>query len=249
MTFKIGVQLQPQGTTMAELRKAWEEADAMGIDSIWTWDHFYPLFGDPEASHFECWSMLAAMAATTKNAMFGPLVTPVSYRNVDLTADMARTVDHISGGRFILGLGAGWFERDYNEYGYEFGTAPSRLKIFSEALPRLKARLAKLNPQPMGDLPILIGGTGEKVTLRLVARHAQMWNCVGADPARAKELNAIIDKWCDVEGTDPAGIERTVLTSGEVNLADWEGTGITHVIVGITGPFDLAPLAKLMKDR
>jgi probable F420-dependent oxidoreductase len=249
MTIKIGVQLHPQATSVADLRRAWEEADAMGVDSIFVWDHFYPLYGDPEATHFECWSLLAAIAATTSKAQFGALVTPVSYRNIDLTADMARTVDHLSNGRLILGLGAGWFERDYNEYGYEFGTAPSRLKAFGEALPKLKARLAKLNPAPMGPLPILIGGTGEKVTLRLVARHAQMWNLVGTGPEDAKRLNGIIDHWCEVEGTDPAGIERTALVMGDVNIDEWSNAGITHLIFGQAHPFDLSPVAKLLAAR
>jgi probable F420-dependent oxidoreductase len=249
MTMKIGVQFHPQGTTVAEMRRAWEEADAMGVDSMFMWDHFYPLYGDPEASHFECWSLLSAMAATTSKAKFGALVTPVSYRNVDLTADMARTVDHISNGRLILGLGAGWFERDYNEYGYEFGTPVSRLKAFGEALPRLKARLAKLNPAPIGDLPILIGGTGEKVTLRLVARHAQMWNVVGSDAKETKRLNGVIDHWCEVEGTDPAAIERTALVMGDVNIDEWADAGITHLIFGQGHPFDLAPVAKLLAAR
>ena len=246
---KIGVQFQPQGTSMEALRTGWQQADEMGVDSIWVWDHFYPLYGDPDATHFECWSMLAAIATTTTHARFGAMVTPVSYRNPDLLADMARTVDHLSGGRLILGLGAGWFERDYNEYGYEFGTAPTRLKAFSEALPRIKSRLAKLNPGPMGDLPILIGGSGEKVTLRLVARHAQLWNCFAPSPEEAKRLNAIIDDWCHKEGTDPTGIERTALCGADVDIDAWRNAGISHLIVGLGHPFDLAPLERLLAAR
>ncbi len=247
---KIGIQFHPQATSMADLRAAWEGADALGVDSIWTWDHFYPLYGDPEASHFEGYSILAAMAATTKNAQIGALVACNSYRNPQLLADMARTIDHISGGRFILGIGSGWFERDYTEYGYEFGTAPGRLKALGRDLPILKDRLAKLNPAPLGSLPIMIGGGGEKVTLRLVARHAQMWNGFGT-PEELQKKNAIIDEWCAVEGTDPAAIERStlVMSAGEIDLDAYAAAGIQHLIFAAGHPFDLGTVETMLGRR
>jgi len=245
---RIGVQLHPQHTTVDDLRAGWRAADALGVDSIWTWDHFYPLYGEPDGAHFEGWTLLAAMAADTRHAHVGLLVSCNTYRNPELVADMARTIDHISGGRAILGIGAGWFERDYAEYGYHFGTAPERLRALREALPRIEARLAELNPPPVqSPLPICIGGGGEKVTLALVAKHAHIWNGLG-QPDVIRHKNAVIDEWCAKVGRDPAEIERSVAISAtELDRAEeWVAAGATHLIAMTAHPFDLAPVEKLI---
>jgi probable F420-dependent oxidoreductase len=246
---KVGVQLHPQATTMAELQDAWIRADGMGVDSLWTWDHFYPLYGDPDAAHFECWTILAAMAATTSHATIGPMVTPMSYRNPELLADMARTVDHISGGRVILGMGSGWFERDYSEYGYEFGTAPGRLKIFGAELPRVIDRMSKLNPGPMGPMPLLIGGSGEKVTLRIVAEHAQMHNVVGKTPEEAKRTMEVLDEWCEKKGRDPKSVERTALVDDNVDIDAWREIGVHHLIYMSGNPYNFDTVEKMLAAR
>jgi probable F420-dependent oxidoreductase len=245
--FQVGVQLHPQATTVDSMRAAWRAADDMGVDSIWVWDHFYPLYGDPEAGHFEAYSLLAALAADTSNARLGALVTCNSYRNPNLLADMARTIDHISHGRFILGIGSGWFERDYDEYGYQFGTAPGRLRQLADALPVIMERLGRLNPPPLGDVPILIGGSGEKVTLRLVAQYADGWNTFGP-PENFAAKSRILDQWCERLERNPAQIERTV-GIGANEIDNWQAyldAGATHLIVMTGDPFDLDPVRRLL---
>ena len=222
----------------------------MGADSIWVWDHFFPLYGDPDAAHFEAWTLMATMAADTDNARIGTLVTGNSYRNPELLADMARTVDHISSGRAYLGIGSGWFERDYDEYGYDFGTAVGRLRQLEADLPRMKRRLARLSPPAMGDLPLLIGGSGEKVTLRLVAEHADAWNSFGPTEHFAAK-NDVLDTWCAETGRDPAEIERTVAVAADDvdDVGRYVDAGADHVIVMLGTPFDLDPLGSLIEQR
>jgi probable F420-dependent oxidoreductase len=219
---------------------------------VFNWDHFYPLYGDPLGKHFECWTMLGAWAEQTSRVQIGALVTCNSYRNPDLLADMARTVDHLSDGRLILGIGSGWFEKDYDEYGYEFGTAGARLDDLAESLPRIEARWAKLNPPPIRKIPVLIGGGGEKKTLRMVARHADIWHSF-SDLDTLRRKSEILAAHCADAGRDPAEIERSVGTPpgdpAEIGPPLVEA-GVSLFTVGMGGPdYDLAPLRRWLDWR
>jgi probable F420-dependent oxidoreductase len=235
------------------MRAAWREADEMGADFIFTWDHFYPLYGDPDGPHYEAISMLGSMAEVTERAQIGALVICNSYRNPELLAHAHVTVDHASGGRAVLGIGAGWFQRDYDEYGYEFGTAPDRVRELRKSLPRIKDRLSKVNPPPAGRLPILIAGSGEQVMLKLVARYGDMWHNFG-DPERFRQKYEVLRNHCADVGRDPQEIEILWgMQSGLLdNADDLIAEGVNHLIVGIGGDgkgYDLAPLRELVAWR
>ncbi|WP_068158719.1 LLM class F420-dependent oxidoreductase [Rhodococcus phenolicus] len=247
---RIGLQLQPQHQPdYGVIRDTVLRAEDAGVDIVFNWDHFYPLTGDPDGAHFECWTMLGAWAEQTERVEIGALVTGGGYRNPDLLADMARTVDHISGGRLILGIGAGWFEKDYDEYGYEFGTKGSRLDLLAEYLPRITARLDKLNPQPTRHIPVLIGGGGPRKTLPLVAKYGDIWHSFG-DLGTHVEKWGIVEKRCAEIGRHAPDIERSVPWPGLDDAADFAAAGVSLFTVGIGGPdYDLAPLVEAVGWR
>jgi probable F420-dependent oxidoreductase len=249
---QIALQLQPQHADYADIRRTVREAEDLGVDIIFNWDHFYPLYGDPDGKHFECWTMLGAWAEQTSRVQIGALVTCNSYRNPELLADMARTVDHMSDGRLIFGIGSGWFQRDYDEYGYDFGTAGGRLDQLRDDLPRIESRWAKLNPAPTRKIPVLIGGGGEQKTLRLVARHADIWHSF-SDVDTLRRKSQILASHCAEIGRDPSEI---VISTGtpegepeQVGSALLEA-GATLFTVGKGGPdYDLTKLKKWIAWR
>ena len=241
---RIAAQLHPQHGTYRDLLRAALAAEDLGFDLLYTWDHFFPLYGARDGAHFEAWTMLAAWAEATSRIQLGPLVSCNSYRNPDLLADMARTVDHISGGRVVMGLGAGWFRRDYDEYGYEFGSVGDRLGALEASLPRIVSRLGRLQPPPVHRLPILIAGSGLRRTMRLVARHADGWHAgFPESPDELEPAVAALREWCHVEGRDPASIEWGVgVEPGDLerfldqDAGRYVGMGFRQFTLGFNGP-------------
>ncbi len=259
---RIGVQLAPQHASYAQLRDTVAAIEDLGVDIAFNWDHFFPLSGDRDGFHFECWTMLAAWAEQTQRIEIGALVTCNSYRNPELLADMARTVDHISArggdvGRLVFGIGSGWFDRDYTEYGYHFGTAGERLNHLSAAMPRIAARWEKLNPAPTRRIPVLIGGGGEKKTLRIVAQHADIWHSFSDVRALEHKLG-VLRSWCEKAGRDLAdieistGVRRTHDGSvGDLGTAEAQyALGARLFVLGISAPdLDLRQVRELVAWR
>ena len=249
MTIRIGVQIQPQHADYAQIREAARRAEEIGVDVIFNWDHFYPLYGEPDGKHFEAWTMLAAWAEQTTSVEIGCLVTCNSYRNPELLADMARTVDHISEGRLVFGIGSGWFERDYTEYGYDFGTAGSRLDALGEALPRIEKRWASLNPAPTRKIPVMIGGGGEKKTLKYVAKHADIWHSFSDVPTLDRKYGILTER-CKNVGRDVSEIEVSVGVDNLESAKAFADAGARLFTVGVNGPdYDLSLLEELVVWR
>jgi F420-dependent oxidoreductase-like protein len=260
---RFGIQTPQQHATWPELLALWHEIDSLDYDTAWGFDHFLPIFSDPTGPCLEGWTALAALAMVTRRVRLGLMVTGNTYRHPAVLAKMAATVDIISGGRLILGLGAGWFELEHQEYGVPFHTVIGRLRRLDEALQMIKLlwtqeradfngkhfRLenASFNPKPVQKPhpPILIGASGEKVALGIVAQHAQMWNSFGT-PEVFRAKIARLEEHCRRIGRDPATIEKSVLVSGTFALNDarrqvdaYAAAGVTHIVFSI-GPADRA---------
>lgn len=252
---RIAAQMAPQHSSFENIRETAAELEAIGVDVIFNWDHFFPLSGEPDGLHFESWTMLAALAELTSRVQIGALVNCNSYRNANLQADMARTIDHISAkggeGRFIFGTGAGWFERDYDEYGYEFGTAGSRLDALARDMSIIESRWGKLNPAPTRKIPVLIGGGGEKKTLRIVAKRADIWHSF-SDPETLERKLRILAEHGKAVGRDTSEIEiSTEVGKREVEEVEQvRALGASLFTVGLSGPdYDVDAVRKWIAWR
>ncbi|HET7703005.1 MAG TPA: LLM class flavin-dependent oxidoreductase [Candidatus Limnocylindrales bacterium] len=229
MTMRFGAQLWSQSTDWPQFRDTALAAEAAGWDSVWTWDHLLAIFGPWEQPILEGWSVLSALAPLTSRIRLGLMVGANTFRNPGLTAKLATTLDHVSDGRAVLGIGGAWFEREHDAFGLDetWGTGfGERLDRLDEAVMLLRRLLdgerfshegrfytfrdALCEPHPIqGHLPILVGGSGPRKTLRTVAARADGWNTSGElDEVRGKL--AILDEHCAAVGRDRSEIELTV---------------------------------------
>jgi F420-dependent oxidoreductase-like protein len=255
---RFGIQTPQQHTTWPEILSLWQEIDTLGYDTAWVFDHFLPIFSDPTGPCLEAWTALSALAVATRKVRLGVMVTGNTYRHPAVLAKMATTVDIISGGRLILGIGAGWFEQEHQEYGIPFHTTGGRLRRLEEAIEIIKRlwtderanfsgryhelRNASFKPKPLQQPhpPIMIGASGENMALGIVARHAQMWNSFGTPEVFRHKIERLNDH-CERAGRDPATIEKSVLLSSQFPLNEarrqideYAAAGVTHLIFSLS---------------
>jgi alkanesulfonate monooxygenase SsuD/methylene tetrahydromethanopterin reductase-like flavin-dependent oxidoreductase (luciferase family) len=225
---KFGINLWSQAADWPSFLKAGIRADELGYDHLWTWDHLLAIFGDPDQPIFEGYTALAALAQATERVRLGLFVTANTFRNPGLATKAITTIDHISGGRAVMGLGGAWFEAEHRAFGIDFGSGfGERLDWLAEAVAAVRTLLdrgevtsalggryafdhLRIEPPPIQPhLPIMIGGGGEQKTLRIVARYADLWNVFGT-PETVARKDGILRRHCEEVGRDQAEIERSV---------------------------------------
>jgi F420-dependent oxidoreductase-like protein len=270
----FGIKTPPQHGPWADFLDVWRAADDIDIfESAWTMDHFYPLTPPLDGTHLESWTVLAALAQATKRLRLGCMVNGMHYRHPAVTANAAVTLDHISGGRFNLGLGAGWFEPESNAYGIPLGTLKQRFDRFDEGLEVITSLLtnehtnfsghyyqltnARCEPKPVqSHIPIVIGGRGPNRTLPAAARWADMWDLAGPDsPKTWKATSDILDQRCAAIGRNPADIRRSVhlMWSEDAepgamasSAAEYAAAGVDLVIFSMRAPYRVSRLEPLV---
>jgi len=225
---KLGAALWSQASDWPGFLGAAQRAEQLGFDHVWTWDHLLAIFGDPDQTIFEGYTALAAVAQATERIRLGLFVGANTFRNPALAVKALTTIDHISGGRAIMGIGGAWFEGEHRAFGFDFGSGfGQRLDWLAEAAPATRALLdgddvtsppggryafdhLRVKPLPVqAHLPIMVGGGGEKKTLRIVAQYADIWNAFGT-PETLAHKDGILREHCAAVGRDPATIERSV---------------------------------------
>ena len=274
---RFGVLTYPEHVTYHEIVQAWHRIDEAGFDSAFVFDHFVPFAGSSDGPCLEAWTLLSALAAQTKRVRVGVLVTGNTYRHPALLAKMAVTVDHVSDGRLILGLGAGWHEQEHRMYGFPFPTTGDRARQLREAVQVFKRLFTQEKSTFSGDYyhlkdalfapkavqkpypPLLIGGTGPKVILPLAARQANIWHFYGDGGAEgAQQTCAAFDAVCRKVGRDPNEVEKaTSLYPSQLagpkkdvvaQLRALADAGVGHVIIELSQPYDRQFLRRFAKD-
>lgn len=258
---RFGIKTAQMGGSYEQMRDAWLEADALGFDTAWGHDHLLNQ-NDPAAPEEEGWTILAALLALTRRLRGGLMVTANTFRHPAVLAKMATTIDRISGGRLEVGLGAGWFETEHQQYGLPLPPMGERLRRLDEACQVLKAlwterratvegryyqvREAYHEPKPVQapHPPLVIGGKGEKVLLRIAAQHATEWNLASGTPEEFRHKCRVLDEHCRAVGRDPAGIERSIQFLPEAMHGDvaararaFVAAGATHLIFTCPVPY------------
>jgi alkanesulfonate monooxygenase SsuD/methylene tetrahydromethanopterin reductase-like flavin-dependent oxidoreductase (luciferase family) len=225
---KIGIVLWNQTGTWTDLLDNAQMIDRLGYETLWTWDHVKAIFGNPDQQIHEGWTAVTAWAMATQRVKLGLMVTANTFRNPGLVAKMVTTLDHVSGGRAILGMGGAWFDVEHTEFGFDFGKGVGeRLDWLDESVGAIRALTSgekvtspgggrysfkdlTIQPLPIQKrLPILIGGNGRNKTLRTIARYADMWNGFGL-PEEVRELDAVLRRHCEEVGRDEKEIERSI---------------------------------------
>ncbi len=272
---RFGIKTAPQNTTYQDMLRVWLEADEVPtIEHAWLFDHFMPLGNDPTGPCLEGWTLLSAYAALTKRVRVGLMVTGNTYRHPAVLANMAATIDIISNGRLDFGIGAGWNELEHSAYGiplYEPGERIKRMGeacevfrlLWTETTPNFNGKYYQLKdaycePKPVQKPypPITIGGSGEQLTLRMVAKYADIWNFVGGPPEVFKHKNEVLDGHCAKVGRDPSTIERSI--QAMVNPNDMQSTittvqsyidlGATHIVLNLRPPYPEGIVHRLAQE-
>jgi F420-dependent oxidoreductase-like protein len=262
---RFGVQTRPEHTSFKDILQVWQDADALGLDTAFVFDHFIPIRGDQSGPCFEGWTLLSALAAHTQRVRVGVLVTGNTYRYPAVLAKMAATVDQVSNGRLILGMGAGWFEPDHTAYGIPFYTAGQRARrlvesvevvkqLFTQPKSTFAGKYYQLKDAPFAPKslqqphpPILIGGMGPKVIQPLAARHADIWNFFVQenDPQSAQRICSQFDAICRQVRRNPAAVEKSTNLHPQLSakamrdrIAALASAGVQHFILSLEPPFD-----------
>jgi F420-dependent oxidoreductase-like protein len=272
----FGIKTAQQMTTYEEILPIWLEADEIPIiEHAWLFDHFMPIGAyDPKGPCLEGWSLLAALAARTKHLRLGIMVTGNTYRHPAVLANMAATIDIISQGRLDFGIGAGWNELEHNAYGIPLYAPGERIRRMGEACEVIRLlwteeaanfdgkyyqlKDAYCNPKPIQKPypPFVIGGSGEKLTLRMVAQYAAIWNFAGGSVDDFNHKNAVLNSHCTTIGRDPATIARSIqmvinpndLSATYNTIEPYITAGATHIILNLRNPYPAGIVQRLVKE-